>query len=97
MRTGCQLGWILVSKIHQNLLLDGSWAVLWPSWAVLGRLGALLRHLEKTSKNHPQKNATKVGKKCVFRRLWPIWWGGIHARARAGRARVMPTGFGPEP
>ena len=36
MRTGCQLGWSLASKIHQNLLLDGSWAVLWPSWAVLG-------------------------------------------------------------
>ncbi len=27
MRTGCQLGWILASKIHQNLLLDGSRAV----------------------------------------------------------------------
>ena len=45
MRTGCQLGWILASKIHQNLLLDGSWAVLWPSWAVLGRLGGLLRRV----------------------------------------------------
>ena len=51
MRTGCQLGWILASKIHQNLLLDGSWAVLWPSWAVLGRLGGLLRRLEEASKN----------------------------------------------
>ena len=45
MRTGCQLGWILASKIHQNLHLDGSWAVLWPSWVVLGRLGGLLRRV----------------------------------------------------
>ena len=97
MRTGCQLGWILASKIHQNLLLDGSWAVLWPSWAVLGRLGRLLRRLEEASKNDAKKEAQKVGKKCVFRRLWPIWWGGIQGRTRAGRARVMATRFGPEP
>ena len=45
MRTGCQLGWILASKIHKNLHLDGSWAVLWPSWVVLGRLGGLLRRV----------------------------------------------------
>ena len=69
MRTGCQLGWILASKIHQNLLLDGSWAVLWPSWAVLGRLGGLLRRLEEASKNDAKKNALKLCKKCVFRRL----------------------------
>ena len=97
MRTGYQLGWILASKIHQNLLLDGSWAVLWPSWAVLGRLGGLLRRLEEASKNDAKKDTQKICKKCVFRRLWSIWWGGIHARAWAGRARVMATGFGPEP
>ena len=45
MRAGCQLGWILASKIHQNLHLDGCWAVLWPSWVVLGRLGGLLRRV----------------------------------------------------
>ena len=65
MRTGCQLGWILASKIHQNLLLDGSWAVLWPSWAVLGRLGGLLRRLEEASKNDAKKrvhkNSAKIG------------------------------------
>ena len=97
MRTGCQLGWILASKIHQNLLLDGSWAVLWPSWAVLGRLGGLLRRLEEASKNDAKKDTRKIGKKCVFRRLWSIWWGGIHARARTGRGRAMAAGFGPEP
>ena len=59
MRTGCQLGWILASKIHQNLLLDGSWAVLWPSWAVLGRLGGLLRRLEEASKSDAKKRRTK--------------------------------------
>ena len=59
MRTGCQLGWILASKIHQNLLLDGSWAVLWPSWAVLGRLGGLLRRLEEASRNDTKKAYTK--------------------------------------
>ena len=97
MRTGCQLRWILDSKIHQNLLLDGSWAVFWLSWAVLSRLGALLRRLEEGSKNDVKKMAAKVGKKCVFRRLRPIWWGGILARARAGHARAMATGFGPGP
>ena len=72
MRTGYQLGWILASKIHQNLLLDGSWAVLWPSWAVLGRLGGLLRRLEEASKNEAKKECTKSqqNKKCIFRRLW---------------------------
>ena len=75
MRTGCQLGWILASKIHQNLLLDGSWAVLWPSWAVLGRLGGLLRRLEEAFKNDARKGAQKVGKKCVFRRLRQFFWG----------------------
>ena len=69
MRTGCQLGWILASKIHQNLLLDGSWADMWPSWAVLGRLGGLLRRLEEALKSDAKKNAQKVGQKCVFRRL----------------------------
>ena len=69
MRTGCQLGWNLASKIHQNLLLDSSWAVLWLSWAVLGRLGGLLRRLEEASKTDTKKGAQIVGKKCVFRRL----------------------------
>ena len=59
MRTGGQLGWVWASKIHQNLLLDGSWAVLWPSWAVLGRLGGLLRRLEEASKNDAKKECTK--------------------------------------
>ena len=63
MRTGCQLGWILASKIHQNLLLDGSWAVLWPSWAVLGRLGGLLRRLEEASRNDTKKAYTKSREK----------------------------------
>ena len=97
MRTGYQHGWILVSKIHQNLLLDGSWAVLWPSWAVLGRLGGLLRRLEEASTNDAKKDTQKVGQKCVFRRLWPIWWGGIRGREWTRRARVMATRFGPEP
>ena len=97
MRTGCQHGWILASKIHQNLLLDGCWAVLWPSWAVLGRLGGLLRRLEEASKNDAKKDTRKIGKKCVFRRLLSIWWGGIHARACTRHARVMAEGFGPEP
>ena len=61
MRTGDQLGWMLASKIQQNLLLDGSWAVLWPFWAVLGRLGGLLRRLEEASKNDAKKSALKVG------------------------------------
>ena len=59
MRTGCQLGWILASKIHQNLLLDGSWAVLSQSWAVLGRLGGLLRRLEEALKNDARKERTE--------------------------------------
>ena len=63
MRTGGQLEWILASKIHQNLLLDGSWAVLWPSWAVLGRLGGLLRRLEEASKNDAEKMCTKSRQK----------------------------------
>ena len=63
MRTGCQLGWILASKIHQNLLLDGSWAVLWPSWAVLGRLGGLLRRLEEASKIDAKKRVHKKSAK----------------------------------
>ena len=75
MRTGCQLGWILASKIHQNLLLDGSWAVLWPSWAVLGRLGGLLRRLEEASENDVKNRAQKVGKKCVIERFRIFWWG----------------------
>ena len=63
MRTGCQLGWILASKIHQNLLLDGSWADLWPSWAVLGCFGGLLRRLEEASKNDAEKMYTKSRQK----------------------------------
>ena len=70
MRTGCQLGWILASKIHQNLHLDGSWAVLWPSWAVLGRLGGLLRRLEEPSKNDAKKGCIKSRLKV---RLQPSW------------------------
>ena len=94
MRTGCQLGWILASKIHQNLLLDGSWAVLWPSWAVLGRLGALLRRLEKTSKNHPQKNGSKSREKMRLQTSSADLVGG-DPRARVDG--VMATGDGPEP
>ena len=90
MRTGCQLGWILASKIHQNLLLDGSWAVLWPSWAVLGRLGKLLRRLEEASKNDGKKDAQKVEEKCVFGRLWQIFVG---VRPRA-RVRAVCPGHG---
>ena len=59
MRTGCQLGWILASKIHENLLLGGSWVVLWPSWAVLGGLGMVLRRLEEASENDAKKEGTK--------------------------------------
>ena len=70
MRTGCQLGWILASKIHQNLLLDGSWAVLWPSWAVLGRLGGLLRRLEEASKNDAKKECTKSLQKVRLQASW---------------------------
>ena len=90
MRTGCQLGLILASKIHQNLLLDGSWAVLWPSWAVLGRLGGLLRRLEEASKSDAKKKAKK---KASTRRLGGIlgrpdgfgrsgWEGGGRGRQR---------------
>ena len=70
MRAGCQLGWILASKIHQNLLLDGSWAVLWPSWAVLGRLGGLLRRLEEASKNDAEKMCTKSRQKVRLQASW---------------------------
>ena len=70
MRTGCQLGWILASKIHQNLLLDGSWAVLWPSWAVLGRLGGLLRRLEEASKNDAKKECIKNLQKVRLQASW---------------------------
>ena len=69
MRTKCQLGWILASKIHQNLLLDGSWAVLWQSWAVLGRLVALLRRLEEAPKSDAKKSPKK---KAGTRRLGGI-------------------------
>ena len=70
MRTGCQLGWILASKINQNLLLDGSWAVLWLSWAVLGRLGGLLRRLEEASKNDAEKMCTKSRQKVRLQASW---------------------------
>ena len=97
MRTGCQLGWILASKIHQNLLLDGSWAVFWPSWAVLGRLGGLLRRLEEASKNDGKKACTKSREKMHLQAFLANLVGGILARARAGRARVMAMRFGPGP
>ena len=70
MRTGCQLGGIVASKIHQNLLLDGSWADLWPSWAVLGRLGGLLRRLEEASKNDTKKECTKDRQKVRLQASW---------------------------
>ena len=84
MRTGCQLGWILASKIHQNLLLDGSWAVLWPSWAVLGRLGGLLRRLEEASKNDAKKECTKSRQKMRLQASLANFggvrpWAGTHA------------------
>ena len=63
VEVGAQNGNNLASKIHQNLLLDGSWAVLWPSWAVLGRLGGLLRRLEEASKNDAKKECTKSRQK----------------------------------
>ena len=97
MRTGCQLGWILASKIHQNLHLDGSWAVLWPSWAVLSRLGGLLRRLEEASKNDVKKECTKSQQKMRLQASLADLVGGIHARACAGRARAMPGRWGPEP
>ena len=97
MRTGCQLGWILASKIHQNLLLDGSWAVLWPSWAVLGRLGGLLRRvggflrrlgaswallvLPEAAKS--SKNRFSVGFKQPE-------WGGNHGTGLASNPMVLP-------
>ena len=86
MRTGCQLGWILASKIHQNLLLDGSWAVLWPSWAVLGRLGALLRRLEEASKNDAKKACTKSRQKMRLQTSSAIFWG-VSPRPRVGGPR----------
>ena len=94
MRTGCQLGWILASKIHQNLFLDGSWAVLWPSWAVLGRLGGLLRRLEKASKNDAKKACTKSRPKMRLQASSADLVGGDPwARTDA----VMAAGGGPEP
>ena len=72
MRTRCQLGWILASKIHQNLLLDGSWAVLWPSWAVLGRLGGLLRRLEEASKSDAKKRPKKERVRGVLEASWAV-------------------------
>ena len=83
MRTGCQLGWILASKIHQNLLLDGSWAVLWPSWAVLGRLGGLLRRLEEASRNDTKKAYTKSREKMRLQMSLANLVGG-NPRARVG-------------
>ena len=84
MRTGCQLGWNLPSKIHQNLLLDGSWAVLWPSWAVLGRLGGLLRRLEEASKIDAKKECTKSRQKMRLQASLANFggvrpWAGTHA------------------
>ena len=94
MRTGCQLGWILASKIHQNLLLDGSWAVLWPSWAVLGRLGGLLRRLEEASRNDTKKAYTKRREKMRHQvSLADLVGGDPWARVDA----VMERGGGPEP
>ena len=70
MRTGCQLGWSLASKIHQKQDLDGSWAVLWPSWVVLGRLGGLLRRLEEALKNDAKKERTKSRQKVRLQASW---------------------------
>ena len=70
MRTGCQLGWILGLKIHQHLLLDGSWAVLSLSWAVVGRFGGLLRRLEEASKNDVKKKCTKSRQKVRLQASW---------------------------
>ena len=95
MRTGCQLGWILASKIHQNLLLDGSWAVLWPSWAVLGRLGGLLRRLEEASKNDAKKSAQKVVKNASSG-VFGKFWGGARSRVD-GRGRAMAAQCDPDP
>ena len=86
MRTGCQLGWILASKIHQNLLLDGSWAVLWPSWAALGRLGGLLRRLEEASRNDTKKECTKSHEKMRLQASLADLVGG-DPRARTGGPR----------
>ena len=69
MCTGCQLGWILASKIHQHLLLYISWAVLWPSWAVLEG-GGLLRRLEEASKNDAKKECTKSRQKVCLQASW---------------------------
>ena len=41
----CQLGSILVRKIHQNRVMEASWGVLNASWGVLGRLGRILERL----------------------------------------------------
>ena len=94
MRTGCQLGWILASKIHQNLLLDGSWAVLWPSWAVLGRLGGLLRRLEEASKNDAKKECTKSRQKMRLQASLANL-GGVSPRT--GTRAPWRGGFGPDP
>ena len=96
MRTGCQLGWILASKIHQNLLLDGSWAVLWPSWAVLGRLGGLLRRLEEASRNDTKKAYTKSHEKMHHQvsladLVGGDPWAGVRA-VRPGHARAVGSG-----
>ena len=90
MRTGCQLGWILASKIHENLLLGGSWVVLWPSWAVLGRLGRLFRRLEEASENDGQKKATKSQSK-VRHQAFLEFFGGVSPWTGHGRA----VGSGP--
>ena len=87
MRTGCQLGWILASKIHQNLLLDGSWAVLWPSWAVLGRLGGLLRRLEEPSKNDAENMCTTSRQKVRLQASWAP-----PKRNYVGRPPLRPRG-----
>ena len=75
MLTGCQLGWILALKIHQNLLLDGSRVVLWPSWTVLGSLGMVLRRLEEASEDDAKKKAQKVGSEMVIGRFLIFLWG----------------------
>ena len=97
MRTGCQLGWILASKIHQNLLLDGSWAVLWPSWAVLGRLGGLLRRLEGDRKIMPKKKWTKSRQKMRLQASLANFRGWSLGRAWTCCGRAMAARFSPEP
>ena len=95
MRARCQLGWILASKIHQNLLLDGSWAVLWRSWAVLGRLGGLLRRLEEASKNDAKKKVHKKSAKIGFRRrlggLLAASWVDLRKKSAGTRVSTMAS------